>query len=574
MKGRAFLFMEAGRRVYRCQFTKDLTLLGADKGNDIVIRDPTVEPNHAQISRAGDVYTLRALDEGELRVDGEEVEAGHELMNGNLIELGDTEVLFAREQHEAPTTVHLVIRKPGEPPMGFWTSKSTVVIGREKGDIIIDDALISKVHCIIENFCNKGQFILDARSERGTGLNGESLESRHRIMDGDVINVGNVEIEFHCQAPDSSAGRSAADLAGDRVNLLRKQTGRRVSSQVAGAGNAAPLRNPYQRYASELPDVDPPPLDSRPAGPDDLGAAGGRRRGGRIRASTGVNLRAGVETGIVNVREGGSPSRRRTAGSSSAPSPRPVGREAPRAPAGGGRRPDQEPAALPHFEPRPHWGDPEKRSGFGDRPNEMDTRLSRGNADDSGLWYVPGMGRGGRRGKALAKPIIRPRGDQVPDAPPEPADAAPAPRSRDPQQPARARIRRPAGDGHSGSARIQPMKPRNEVPRSAAPSMPEPVARRGPRADATSAPAIPGKAVGVRPDNRDRWYIPEEKKKDIRQRRDDAAWYLPEGKAKKRPSADDYQDEYGDRHERPERGESKGKGKGGGGTQVFDGDDY
>ena len=571
MKGRAFLFMEAGRRVYRCQFTKDLTLLGADKGNDIVIRDPTVEPNHAQISRAGDVYTLRALGEGELRVDGEEVEAGHELMNGNLIELGDTEVLFAREQHEAPTTVHLVIRKPGEPPMGFWTSKSTVVIGREKGDIIIDDALLSKVHCIIENFCHNGQFILDARSERGTGLNGESLESRHRIVAGDVINVGNVEIEFHCEAPDSSAGRSAADLAAERIHQLRKHSGRRVSSEVGGAADAAPLRNPYQRYASELPDVDPPPLDSRPASPDDMDAVRGRRVGGRIRASTGVNLRAGVETGIVNVNEGVSPARLRPPRGNSAPSPRASGREAPRAAVGGGKRPDREPEALPNFEPRPHWGDPDKRSGFGDRPNEMDTRLSRGNVDDSGLWYVPGVGRGGR-GKAVAKPIIRPRGDVVPDAPPERVDAAPSPRSRDPQQPARARIRRPAGDGHAGSARIQPMKPRTEAPRSEAPSVPEPVARRGPAADATAAPAIPGKAVGVRPDNRDRWYIPEDRKKDIRQRRDDAAWYLPDGKAKKRPSADDYQDEYGDRHERPDRSESKGKG--GGGTQVFDGDDY
>ena len=564
MKGRAFLFLEAGRRVYRCQFTKDLTTIGSGRTNDIVIKDESVDEDHAQISRAGDVYTLRSIQESEVSVDGEEVEGGFELMNGNRIEVGDTEMLFVREQHEAPTTVHLIIRKQGEPPMGFWSAKSTVVIGREKGDIIIDDPLLSKVHAIVENFCTGGQFVLDARSERGTGLNGESIEARHRLVDGDVITLGSIEIEFRSNPYASEHGQDAMKLAEETIGQLRKQGAfSRVSSEVDRGKGVAP-RNPYQRYPSQLPDADPPPPSPRaPIESDvelDQPRRKARRRGGRM------DLRSGVQTGIVSVQNRGS----------ARPPPRKPKRsrsEASLPSLSGARRPDPtyEPEDLPNFKPRPHWGDPEKRRrGFGDRAHEQDTRLSLGNADDSGVWYVPGGGRPQRQEK-LGKPIIKARGDKVPEVADAPPDDYPERRSG--PQPQQARIRRPAaGPIGPGSSPIRPMRAdvsdrrQSERPPPAAPPA---RARRAP-SDADEAPQIvPSRDQGARPDDRERWYIPEEDQKKVRQKRGDAAWYMPEGKKKKRPSSDDYADEYGDRHERPEK-----EKKSGGRTQVFNGDDY
>ncbi len=560
------MFLEAGRRVYRCQFTKDLTLIGSDRSNDIVIRDESVEPSHAQISRARDVYTLRPLEDAEVRVDGEEVEAAYELMNGNRIEIGDTDILFAREMHESPTTVHLIIRKPGEPPMGFWTSKSTIVVGRERGDIIVDDPLLSKVHTIVENFCEGGQFLLDARSERGTGLNGESIEARCRLEDGDLITVGGVEIEFRCNPYASEQGQDAAKLARERIGDLRRAGDfRRLSSDIDGPKGAP--RNPYQRYPSALPDADPPPRDEAYGreSDDDVGEI--TRRSSRKRGGRKMDLRSGVQTGIVNTRAeraaDRAPKQRRPARNDA-----PLPSNSPRASnAPAGRRPDDaEAESLPNFKPRPHWGDPKKRGkGFGDRPNEMDTRISLGNADDSGLWYVPGGKRVGP-GKAVAKPIIRARGDKVPTAPPPevPNDSD----RRRPPNAARARIRRPAGGGGGGGPSIRPMKPSSEPIEQPRRDVPPPPRRR----DAPDAPMVqadPSASPGARPDEQERWYIPEERRKPIRQRKSGGdLWYQPGAKKKRRPSGDDYDDEYGDRNERPD------PDKKGSLTQVFDGKDY
>ncbi len=561
MKGRAFLFLEAGRRVYRCQFTKDLTLIGSDRSNDIVIRDESVEESHAQISRARDIYTLRPLGEAEVRVDGDEVEAGYELMNGNRIEIGDTDILFAREMLQAPTTVHLLIRKPGEPPMGFWTSKSTVVIGRERGDIIVDDPLLSKVHTIVENFCDGGQFLLDARSERGTGLNGESIEARHRLVDGDIITIGGIEIEFRCDPFGSDDAQDAGRLAQERIGSLRKAGAfRQVASDIDGPSEAP--RNPYQRYPSALPDADPPPVDQSRGYPSDTDSRERIPRRARDRGS--MDLKSGVETGIVNVRKAArgdrARGRRPQRVDSQIPSERPP---APRRP-----DPGYEAEDLPNFKPRPHWGDPGKRSkGFGDRPNEMDTRISLGNADDSGLWYMPG-GEPVGPSKQLAKPIIRARGDKVPTAPPPASE--PDTEKRSGPNPRRARIRRPAaGPRGPGDSPIRPMNPgAAPAQRQSREAPPAPAPRRR---DAPEAPEVAaGDAPGARPDAEERWYIPEERKKQVRQRgKGKDLWYQPGAKKKKRPSGEDYDDEYGDRNERPDRDKKKG-----GMTQVFDGKDY
>ena len=582
-KGRAFLFLEAGRRVYRCQFTKNFTTIGRDRDNDIVIRDESVEPNHAQITRAGGVYTIRAMGEAEVCVDGEEVEGGWELMNGNRIEVGDTEILFAREQVEAPTTIHLLIRKPGEPPLGFWTSKTTLVIGREKGDIIIDDPLLSKVHAIIENFCDGGQFLLDARSERGTGLNGESIDARHRLEDGDLIEVGAIEVEFRSNPFPTQDGEDASKLAEERIGQLRAAGAfRKHQSDIASGGSGHAPRNPYQRYPSALPDADAPPDsrdESQPVGDDseELEATARkprpRRRPGRRR---GLDLRSGVQTGIVDVgaargraaerRSAERAKPRRRAAAVSAPAPAAPSRVPS---ASGGRRPDPtyEPADLPSFKPRPHWGDPGKRAGFGERPNEMSTRLNRGNVDDSGLWYLPTHEEEGPpgTGRPVGKPIIRARGDQVPEAPPE--EKRDDPRQAQPQ---RAMIRRKAGGGRA-TGQPQPMGPQRSTgptPQERASKRVVPPARRP--GEMNDAPIVPNAgAPGARPDEKERWYTPEEDRKPLRQRRGNAAWYLPDGTKKRRPSGDDYADEYGDRHERPEREEKQGSM-----TQVFDGEDY
>ena len=268
MSQRAFLFLQAGRLVYRCQLTKSLTLIGSAADNDIVVKDASVRPHHAQITCAGTEYTVRPRD-GEVRVDDTPVETALELASGCRIGIGEIDVLFAREQPRSPVTVHLVVHRPGMAPLGIWTARSTIVIGRQRGDLMIEDPEMSPVHAIIENFCEGGQFLLDARSEGGTELNGEAIQARNRLLDGDEIGVGDTRIQFWASAVGVPEGEEVARIQAELV--------KRQSDRAPGRSAPAP-RNPYQRYASEV------------------GAAPPRRK-------RSMDLASGLHTGIVDTRD-------------------------------------------------------------------------------------------------------------------------------------------------------------------------------------------------------------------------------------------------------------------------------
>ncbi len=361
---RAYLFLEAERRVFRCQFTKDLTVIGSAPDADIILRDADVHARHAQIAKSGNAYTLRAVDRAEVVVDGERLNGAHELGNGDRIAIGDSEILFVREAAEASTTVQLLITRPGEPLVGFWTQKSTVTIGRERGDVILDDPLLSRVHCVIENYCVGGQYLLDARSERGTALNGVSIDTRHRLLSGDVITIGSIRLEVRCGVADPGTivpkdpkqALTPVQAAAERLDAVRAHdAGKAVARPTGTAPVPAVPRNPYQRYPSQQ-------LRER-------------------------DLESGVSTGLVDA------ARSKAARAES----------------------------LPSLPPRPGWGEARgegKGRTFGD---DVSTRISHvGNeaGSRSGLWYLPG--RAGRP-VPVERPIIRPRGDEVPAEPQRPA---------------------------------------------------------------------------------------------------------------------------------------------------------
>jgi pSer/pThr/pTyr-binding forkhead associated (FHA) protein len=561
---RAFLFLQSKRLVYRCQFTKDLTLIGSQSENDIVIRDSSVQAEHARISKANDVYTLRPIADSEVQVNGEPVESTYELENGDWLEIGDVSILFAREFVESPVTVHLLIRRPGEPPMGFWTSKSTIVIGREQGDVIINDPVLSKVHTIIENFCINGWFVLDAQSERGTAVNGESIDARHALRDGDIVSLGNIEIEFRSRPFENPTGQEAARLAAERVDKLRALGG----SAAAPTSKGHIPRNPYQRYPSQLPKKEH--KQDQAAGRDDSprshpGALAEGRKAWSARPQTSArhsrknerarpssinkaqtreppkrrpSLRSGLETGIFQSQTGVArdrrPSRNRPTRASS------VGQTVASSVTG-----TQESTHSPALKPRTGLESPRNKRSFAER-SEQNTRLSFSDSKGSGLWYLPSGERKPGPRRALEAPIIAARGDKVPPGPPASneliADRAMVPRRTD-------------------ATDLRPMT----VPRARVKTSP-PLIRRMPQTEVppakgqesslpNNAPAAPGR----RPDASERWYTPGHGKKPIRQQPGQKAWYLPSN------STDDNDDDI-------DFAPVDHSGKGG--TQVFDGEDY
>lgn len=544
MSRRAYLFLEADRRVYRCQFTKDLTIIGSAPDADIIIKDSSVLGHHAQIARTGESYTLRAIDRSDVRVDGERVVGAHDLSLGERIGVGDAEILFVREQPESSTTVRLILERPGEPSVGFWTAKSTITVGRERGDLIIDDPLVSRVHCVIENHCAGGQFLLDARSERGTAVNGVSIDTRYRIVEGDVISLGGVKLTFETGA----VARTGAGEAGARGRAAAKgPTGAANAPGSVGEGQGAAIpRNPYQRYPSQI---------NAGVGRSDPNAP--------IRRAS-VDLRSGVSTGIVDPAAARA-ARERARHKSEHPGHDRSASERASEKASDDVRPDAPRAEpLPTFKPRPGWGAPDGGRRFDE---DVSTRISHvGETLDKGegLWYLPKSSGGGSSGAgrsdrasdaragqagagALARPIIRPRGDAVPSrldgnsevptvarqVPAAPAASALPYRPSDEGRAAPS-IRRPdAGELRPMAASV-PAAPREREP------IPEPVPRRtsdGGRApESRAGEARPGasrderappQSAGAGPRGDGRWYLPESGGRAAPRRQGEPSYYVP-----------------------------------------------
>jgi pSer/pThr/pTyr-binding forkhead associated (FHA) protein len=69
-------------------------------------------------------------------------------------------------------------------------------IGRGmSADVRIDDATVSRRHAIVAQR-EHGAVLLDDRSMNGTWLNGERV-TEHPLADGDVIQLGAVQLRYH-----------------------------------------------------------------------------------------------------------------------------------------------------------------------------------------------------------------------------------------------------------------------------------------------------------------------------------------------------------------------------------------
>jgi pSer/pThr/pTyr-binding forkhead associated (FHA) protein len=82
------------------------------------------------------------------------------------------------------------------PRNDYPLSKSKIVIGRTKScDIMVEDMLVSNKHVSLW-FEDNEWHIRDLKSRNGTWLNGTRIEEPYLLDDGDVIRVGEMELEF------------------------------------------------------------------------------------------------------------------------------------------------------------------------------------------------------------------------------------------------------------------------------------------------------------------------------------------------------------------------------------------
>jgi pSer/pThr/pTyr-binding forkhead associated (FHA) protein len=76
----------------------------------------------------------------------------------------------------------------------FAMTRSRVTVGREEGDILLGDPLVSRKHAAFEVFGSHHIVVKDLASTNGTYLNGR-LIAYSKLNNGDKIKVGSTVLE-------------------------------------------------------------------------------------------------------------------------------------------------------------------------------------------------------------------------------------------------------------------------------------------------------------------------------------------------------------------------------------------
>ncbi len=87
---------------------------------------------------------------------------------------------------------------------GFGTSfvidQPSIVLGRQKDcEIVIDDPLLSRRHCLITADARGDFFLEDLNSTNATMLNSRRVKKKTRLQYGDRIVVGNTVLRFYLE---------------------------------------------------------------------------------------------------------------------------------------------------------------------------------------------------------------------------------------------------------------------------------------------------------------------------------------------------------------------------------------
>src|SRR5262249_34967649 len=200
--------------------TLQVTLLGREQDNDIVLDDERTSRHHAELR--WDNGHVQLLDYGSMNgtlINGQAARGPVPLRSGDMLRFGSqtyrieflTSGALARLPHFRDEPTHKVPRPPSQPRpatpplvlvglsgvvegVRWQLSEPVMIIGRDaERQIALPDPLVSHSHAqIIRQLA--GYFISDLDSSNGTLLNGEPLVAPTLLSPGDVLQIGSVEL--------------------------------------------------------------------------------------------------------------------------------------------------------------------------------------------------------------------------------------------------------------------------------------------------------------------------------------------------------------------------------------------
>jgi pSer/pThr/pTyr-binding forkhead associated (FHA) protein len=257
--------------------TRDDYTIGRKDGNTIRLTERNVSRDHARLAKklnGGGPETAAFMLEdltsyNGVYVNGLRVAAAHELVHGDLVQIGDYRIvlqddavadviapvagLAADAKATLPTgsqpRASLLMERPNRfvmlagptPGAEYPLDKERMTIGRaEEASISVNHNSVSRIHCEVHALGDGRYEIVDKGSSNGVRVNGADLR-RGIVEAGDVIELGDVKFKFvgagqifRPGATDSQQLAAIGDRAADEI-VGGKRSGRVVPLIVFGA---------------------------------------------------------------------------------------------------------------------------------------------------------------------------------------------------------------------------------------------------------------------------------------------------------------------------------------------------
>jgi pSer/pThr/pTyr-binding forkhead associated (FHA) protein/NADPH-dependent 2,4-dienoyl-CoA reductase/sulfur reductase-like enzyme len=240
--------LTARGNVYRLPSNRP-ALIGRDARCDVVLGNSSVSRRHAEVLVSPSGYAVRDLGStngtwvGLTRL---QPQVPQGLRTGDAVRFGELFLTFAiGEDDQGPAA--------GAQPAGVLIGPKgraqlrpeVTNLGRDlAGDVVVPGAMASRLHAQIRHAADGALYLNDMGSVNGTFVNGARIVDAHRLAEGDVIGIGEVQFTFGSTGPPVPARPAVFNgvliavtggSAGTRYLLTQAETviGRDAANDIA-----------------------------------------------------------------------------------------------------------------------------------------------------------------------------------------------------------------------------------------------------------------------------------------------------------------------------------------------------
>ncbi|PKN68899.1 MAG: hypothetical protein CVU52_09820 [Deltaproteobacteria bacterium HGW-Deltaproteobacteria-10] len=211
---------------------QEVTTIGRKPDNNLVIDNQAVSGYHAHIIAEGDTVTLKDLSSlNGTYVNGQKVSKA-ELFNGDVILIGVHTLNFSSDKNRQEDTKSFAVRGRSmdetmviapddqkkiltaadksipEPVGGFLVIEGSTdqkeyelkervsAIGKEDGSAIKLKGFFAPKLAALVNRRKEGYFITPS-GDKDLKVNGKAIDRRYDLKDGDIVEVGNLKLQFY-----------------------------------------------------------------------------------------------------------------------------------------------------------------------------------------------------------------------------------------------------------------------------------------------------------------------------------------------------------------------------------------